>query len=59
MPLKPRLNPDGQIYYKAEFDVVLSFGLTELKAQVAWRDGKVRRLSFKTKNPYPSSLAFR
>lgn len=25
-----------QVYYKIQFDIVLSFGLTELKAQIAW-----------------------
>ncbi|KAF9068282.1 hypothetical protein BDP27DRAFT_1224550 [Rhodocollybia butyracea] len=29
------------IYYKTEFDVILLFGLTELKAQIAWKEGNV------------------
>lgn len=27
-----------QVYYKIQFDIVLSFGLTELKAQIAWME---------------------
>ncbi|KAF8805109.1 hypothetical protein BYT27DRAFT_7192750 [Phlegmacium glaucopus] len=42
MPLTPRKNPAGETYYRADYDIVLSFGLTELKAQVAWHDGNVR-----------------
>jgi len=38
LPLSTGTNPAGETYYKAEYDIVLSFGLTELKAQVAWRD---------------------
>ncbi|KAF9068288.1 hypothetical protein BDP27DRAFT_1421991 [Rhodocollybia butyracea] len=30
---------NGSIYYKTEFDVILLFGLTELKAQIAWKEG--------------------
>ncbi|KAF9465200.1 hypothetical protein BDZ94DRAFT_415553 [Collybia nuda] len=33
-----------QVYYKIQFDIVLSFGLTELKAQIAWmEDGEEKR----------------
>ena len=38
-------NSNRQTYYTARFDIVLSFGLTELKAQIVWRDKKVRYLS--------------
>ena len=41
MPLTPRKNPAGETYYKAVYDIVLSFGLTELKAQIAWLDENV------------------
>ena len=46
LPLSPNTNPAGETYYRAEYDIVLSFGLTELKAQVAWRDDKVGCSSF-------------
>ena len=32
-------------YYKFKFDIILSFGLTELKASIAWEEN-VRCLSF-------------
>jgi len=36
---------DGSgVYYSASFDVVLLFGLTEFKAQIAWdEDGEEKR----------------
>ncbi|THU88824.1 hypothetical protein K435DRAFT_761555 [Dendrothele bispora CBS 962.96] len=33
----------GKIYYEFEYSVILSFGLTELKAQVAWIEGGVEK----------------
>ncbi|KAJ7053499.1 hypothetical protein C8F01DRAFT_1166596 [Mycena amicta] len=39
--LKPRLNRQGTTFYTLKFSVVLSFGLTELKAEIAWTDEKV------------------
>ncbi|KAJ7063914.1 hypothetical protein C8F01DRAFT_1129822 [Mycena amicta] len=41
--LKPRLNRQGTTFYTLKFSVVLSFGLTELKAEIAWTDEKVCR----------------
>jgi len=35
--LKPRTGIGG-VYYYLEFDVILSFGTTELKAFVSWKD---------------------
>ena len=32
-------------YFRVEYDLVLLFGLTELKAQVAWREGVCALLS--------------
>jgi hypothetical protein len=29
---------DGKPYYVFDFDIVLSFGLTELTAQICWRE---------------------
>ena len=39
--------PGRSNYYRLDFDVVLLFGLTELKAQISWNDG-VRRVLFPT-----------
>ncbi|KAJ3815434.1 hypothetical protein F5876DRAFT_85802 [Lentinula aff. lateritia] len=36
--LVPRRNPTGSAYFQLKFDVVLLFGLTELKAQIAWQE---------------------
>jgi hypothetical protein len=41
--LKPRRGDGGVIYYQQIFDIVLLFGLTELKAQMSWMED-VRRL---------------
>ena len=34
--LQPQVAPDGTVYYHLVYDVVLLFGLTELKAQISW-----------------------
>jgi hypothetical protein len=35
--LEPRRSPGtGKLYYRMKFDIVLLFGLTEFKAQIAW-----------------------
>ena len=39
--LVPHRNKDGVEYYKASYEVVLLFGLTELKAQLCWKDNGV------------------
>ena len=41
--LQPIRGPKG-IYYRLEFDMVLLFGLTELRAQLSWRED-VRQLT--------------
>jgi hypothetical protein len=46
VPLISRQNSAGKTYYSVDYDVVLSFGLTELKAQVAWFNEKVSCLLF-------------
>ena len=38
-------SPDGLQYYRKEFDIILLFGMTELKAQLAWTEN-VSLLSF-------------
>lgn len=35
--LRPKLGPDG-FYYSLSFDIILLFGLTELKAQISWME---------------------
>jgi hypothetical protein len=42
----PKSGQEGGFYYQANFDIVLLFGLTELKAQVAWME-RVRSLSMR------------
>lgn len=34
--LQPELGPDGNLYYEFHYEVILLFGLTELKAQISW-----------------------
>lgn len=37
--MQPETNPkNGDLYYRLYFDIVLLFGLTELKAQMAWME---------------------
>ena len=39
--LQPQRAADGSKYYEIRYEIVLLFGLTELKAQIRWMD-KVR-----------------
>ncbi|KAG7450059.1 uncharacterized protein BT62DRAFT_928843 [Guyanagaster necrorhizus] len=42
--LKPQRGQDGRTFYKLDYDVVLLFGLTELRAYVSWmHKGKEKR----------------
>ena len=36
--LQPQSAADGGIYYELHYDIILLFGLTELKAQICWMD---------------------
>ena len=39
IPLRHRSKTTGkEKFYRVEFEVVLSFGMTELKAQIAWKE---------------------
>ena len=39
VPILPLLNATGAgIFYRVDYDLVLLFGMTELKAQVAWKE---------------------
>ena len=39
--LQPQSATDGGVYYELHYDIILLFGLAELKAQIRWMD-KVR-----------------
>ncbi|KAF8632110.1 hypothetical protein AX15_002041 [Amanita polypyramis BW_CC] len=42
--IRPQTNPNtGAVYYELHFDVVLLFGLTELKAQIAWKENGIEK----------------
>ncbi|KAJ3998694.1 hypothetical protein F5050DRAFT_1868460 [Lentinula boryana] len=43
--LSPLKNSAGSIYYRLEFDIVLLFGLTELQAQIAWKENGLEKRS--------------
>jgi len=43
LPLSPMTNPDGETYYRVIYDFVLLFGLTEMKAQLAWKENGVEK----------------
>ncbi|KII95456.1 hypothetical protein PLICRDRAFT_170106 [Plicaturopsis crispa FD-325 SS-3] len=36
--LQPRYGPSGNSYFYMEYDIVLLFGLTEMKAQISWKE---------------------
>ncbi|KAF9465198.1 hypothetical protein BDZ94DRAFT_415086 [Collybia nuda] len=42
--LKPQPRRKGrQTYYRIEYDIILSFGLTELKAQICWKESGIEK----------------
>jgi len=43
VPLSPSRGANGATFYRIDYDVVLLFGLTELKAQVAWKENGVEK----------------
>ncbi|PPR01388.1 hypothetical protein CVT24_006226 [Panaeolus cyanescens] len=45
LPLQPRTRPGGGTYYRLDYDIVLLFGLTELKALVAWKENGIEKRS--------------
>ena len=53
--LLPRTSPEGELYYRFEYDVILLFGLTELQAQISWLEN-VRISSFCTASTSTNSL---
>jgi len=42
---QPRLNGEPGMFYEIEYETVLMFGLTELKAQIAWKENGVEKRS--------------
>lgn len=38
LPLEPLISHKNETYYHVKYDVVLMFGLTEVTAQVAWKE---------------------
>ncbi|PPQ91084.1 hypothetical protein CVT25_011924 [Psilocybe cyanescens] len=39
LPMRSHLRANsGSVYYQVLYDIILSFGLTELKAQISWKD---------------------
>jgi len=43
--LQPQVSPDGIVYYHLEYEVILLFGLSELKAQISWMHKGVEKRS--------------
>ncbi|KDR69814.1 hypothetical protein GALMADRAFT_255630 [Galerina marginata CBS 339.88] len=43
LPLSPMTNPQGETYYRLYYEIVLLFGLTEMKAQCAWKENGVEK----------------
>ncbi|KAI5982477.1 hypothetical protein EDD15DRAFT_2377772 [Pisolithus albus] len=41
--LSPQISPSGAEFYRIDYDVVLLFGLTELKAQISWMENGVEK----------------
>jgi len=45
LPLMPRNRAAGGTYFRLDYEIVLLFGLTELKALIAWKENGVERRS--------------
>jgi len=45
LTLEPLTSHKGEIYFHVKYDVVLMFGLTEMTAQVAWKEDGVEKRS--------------
>ena len=37
-PVQSQRFADTSLFFRMDFDIILSFGLTEFKAQIAWRE---------------------
>ncbi len=46
VPRRKKKNTQGGIYYEVDWEVVLFFGLTEIKAQIAWKDTEVMQFCY-------------
>ena len=38
VPMTTHTNAAGNLYYRVDFEIVILFGLTEIQAQLAWKD---------------------
>jgi len=45
VPVSPKQNSKGETYYIVTFDIVMNFGLTEMQAQLRWKESGVERRS--------------
>ncbi|KDR69808.1 hypothetical protein GALMADRAFT_255622 [Galerina marginata CBS 339.88] len=45
LPSVSLVNESGKPYYRVDYDVIVFFGLTEMKAQVAWKENGVEKRS--------------
>jgi len=41
--LEPHYDADGVPYYQLHFNVILLFGLSELKAQISWMENGIEK----------------
>ena len=59
VPMLPRRKAAGKgIFYRIGYDIILMFGMTELKAQIAWKEG-VSVVSIYHSNPTNIGLILR
>jgi hypothetical protein len=47
VPIPTRYGSQGGQYYEVDIDVILLFGATELKAQIAWKENVSRSSRFR------------
>ena len=50
IPIRTRQNPSGKQFYDIDYDILLFFGLTELNAQIAWKNSEVGDICSKVLN---------
>jgi len=43
VPFSPGVGANGTSFYRMDYDIILLFGLTEFKAQVAWKEKGVEK----------------
>jgi len=46
VPKLPQRKANGnETFYKVKYDIILLFGMTELKAQIAWKENGIEKRS--------------